>query len=77
MNTHPTSDDTETIAAPWGKQVTLQPGTYEGGMPFIRLRIKEGSRFTDLELDHDTASRIGRSLAAWVDKHPQEPPSGT
>lgn len=77
MNTPSTSNDAETIAAPWGKQVTLQSGTYEGGMPFIRLRIKEGSRFTDLELDRDTASRIGLSLVAWVDAHPQEPSSGT
>jgi hypothetical protein len=72
MNANPTVTDIETITAPWGKQVTLQTTAYEGGVRFIRMRIKEGSRFTDLELDPDTASRIGRTLFAWVHMHRQD-----
>ncbi len=66
MNIHGTVTDLETIEAPWSKQVTLQTIAYEGGMTALRMRIKEGSRFTDLELDPATATRIARLLLDWA-----------
>jgi len=66
MNTHATVTDLEKIEAPWSKQVTLQIVAYEGGMNALRMRIKEGSRFTDLELDPATAARIGHRLLDWA-----------
>ena len=35
-------------------------------MALIRLGIKEGSRFTDLDLAPETAAAIGRALIAWA-----------
>jgi len=58
--------DLDNIAAPWGKQVFMQSVAYEGGMTALRMRIKEGSRFTDLELDPATAARIGHFLRDWA-----------
>ncbi len=69
MNTHQSVTDIESFQAPWNKLATLQNVVYEGGMTLIRLRIKEGSRFTDLELDSGTAEAIGRALIAWASEN--------
>lgn len=58
--------DLQTITAPWNKTVTLQEVTYQGGMKMLRLRIKEGMRFTDLELDADTVKTLNGSLSNWL-----------
>ena len=70
MNTYQSVTDMEEFEAPWNKNVTLQNVVYEGGMTLIRLRIKEGSRFTDLELEPETAAAIGRALIAWAAETP-------
>lgn len=56
----------QTIEAPWGKQVEVQDIIYEGGFPSLRLRIREGKRFTMLDLDKATAERLGAAIAEWV-----------
>ncbi len=66
MSTQDSIIDLETIEAPWNKTVTLQEISYEGGMKMLRLRIKEGKRFTDLELDGVTLKRLNQSLAEWL-----------
>jgi len=58
--------DLEIIEAPWGKTVTVQETTYEGGMKMLRLRIKEGKRFTDLELDSGTLARLTKTFQDWL-----------
>jgi hypothetical protein len=65
MSVYQTISDIDEIDAPWGKHVILQGIGYEGGMAALRMRIKEGSRFTDLELDPASAARIGRQLLDW------------
>jgi hypothetical protein len=67
MSVYEAVTDLDRIEAPWGRQVTLQALVYQGGMAGLRLRIKEGSRFTDLELDPASAKRIARGLLDWAD----------
>ena len=67
---HQSITDIEVIAAPWNKQVTVQEVTYEGGFKMVRLRIKEGKRFTDLELDSATATNLAGLLQAWSEANP-------
>ena len=69
MNTYQSVTDIESFDAPWNKLATLQNVVYEGGMTLIRLRIKEGSRFTDLELDPGTAAAIGKALIEWASEN--------
>ncbi len=73
MNTYQSVTDIEEFEAPWNKNVTLQNIVYEGGMALIRLRIKEGSRFTDLELDLETATAIGQALIACASENDNDP----
>ncbi len=51
---------------PWNKQVTVEQIIYEGGMAMLRLRIKEGRRFTDLELMPKNAAELAAILDKWA-----------
>lgn len=58
--------DIDAFETPYGKRVVLQEVVYESGMALLRVRIQEGSRFTLLELDPDSAARWGGTLADWA-----------
>lgn len=57
--------DLETIDAPWNREVTVQEIVYPGGLKMLRLRIREGRRFTDLELDGETLRRLCGTMTRW------------
>ena len=59
--------DLDAFEAPWGKNVVIQKVEYEGGLVMLRVRIKEGSRFTLLDLDPESAKRLAKTLNAWAD----------
>ena len=63
---HQSIRDMAVINAPWNKEVTLQEVEYEGGFKMVRVRIKEGKRFTDLELDSETANALAGHLDKWA-----------
>ncbi len=54
---------------PIGKQaIELQQIEYEGGgMALLRVRIREGSRFTVFDVDPGSAERWGRAMIAWAE----------
>ncbi|MDP2811594.1 MAG: hypothetical protein Q8O34_15745 [Rhodocyclaceae bacterium] len=43
-----------------------------GGMPMLRLRIREGSRFTIFDIDPLTARRFGDAMSEWAQRQPLE-----
>ena len=60
----------DSFVLPIGKQqIELQQIEYEaGGMPLLRVRIREGSRFTVFDIDAQSAERWARIMAAWAGK---------
>lgn len=44
--------------APWGKELVAQTLHFESGLRIVRLRIREGRRFTVLDVDAATARWI-------------------
>lgn len=58
--------DLEEFPAPWGRSIRLQEIEYQGGLVMLRVRIREGSRFTDLELAGDDAKHLAGLLQAWA-----------
>jgi len=56
------------FAVPVGRQeIELQQIEYaSGGMPQLRLRIREGSRFTVFDIDLQTAERWGSVMVKWA-----------
>ncbi|MBI4755828.1 MAG: hypothetical protein HY778_10540 [Betaproteobacteria bacterium] len=49
-----------------GQEVELLEVRYlAGGMPLLRLRIRERKRFTIFEIDAASAARWAQSMLAW------------
>ena len=57
---------------PIGNQaIELQEFVYAGGgMPLLRTRIREGSRFTIFDIDPLTADQWGKALCDWAAAQP-------
>ena len=68
MSQYESITDLTEIQAPWNKLIEVQETTWEGGFKMVRLRIREGKRITDLELDTETATTLGGVLADWAAK---------
>lgn len=62
----------ETIKAPYGREIRLEEIAYETGMKLMRLTIREGARYTILEIDSKTAQVWGQALLRWAEKSPAD-----
>ena len=64
------------VRVPIGNQaIELQEFIYEGGgMPLLRTRIREGSRFTIFDIDPLTAAQWGKALSDWAAAQPGSAP---
>ena len=56
----------DSFSAPYGKEVTLENVAYENGMRVLRIHIREGNRFTVMDIDENTASSWGAIMTDWV-----------
>ncbi len=63
-----------TLRAPLGGQeIVLQQIEHPaGGMPLLRTRIRERSRFTVFDIDPITAQAWGEALLEWARAQPRE-----
>ncbi len=51
-----------------GQQIELQQIDHvEGGMSMLRLRIREGKRFTIFDIDPQTATQWAAVMQQWAD----------
>lgn len=64
--TDPTVTALDKFDAPYGREVILQDVMHESGMRLLRIRIREGSRFTIMDLDPKTAAHWGNAMAGWA-----------
>jgi len=46
----------------------MQDVAYENGMHVLRVRVREGSRFTIFDLDVNSTTQISEVLVNWVAK---------
>ena len=54
------------IEAPYRRRIKLDEIDYESGMALLRLTIREGARYTILEIDNETAEKWGRMMLDWA-----------
>lgn len=59
---------------PLGNQeIELQQLEHDsGGMPFLRIRIREAKRFTIFDIDPVTAKIWGEAMIKWSEAQPAE-----
>ena len=56
-----------TIAAPYGREIRLDDVAYESGMKLLRVTIREGARYTMLEIDAATALDWADEMRKWAE----------
>ena len=62
---HPAAVATITVPL-GGQQIELHPIEFvAGSLPLLRVRIREGKRFTIFDIDPGTAAALGEALLAW------------
>ncbi len=54
------------FAAPYGRKITLESVEHESGLRMLRIRIREGSRFTTMDIDEDTAAHWMSVMSKWA-----------
>jgi len=54
------------IDAPYGKQLIFKTVSYDNGFNIMRLRVKEGKRFTDMDLDVNTVKLWQEKFDKWL-----------
>jgi hypothetical protein len=59
-----------TIAAPYGREIRLDDIAYPSGMRLLRATIREGGRYTVLEIDRETAQLWADAMRRWADAKP-------
>ncbi len=57
----------EEFMAPYNRLLKMETVAHESGMQMVRLRIREGRRFTILDLDKETAMKVGQHLLTWAE----------
>ncbi len=53
------------LEAPFGREITCQEVVHESGLRMMRVRIREGSRFTILDIDPPTAAEWSQIMDKW------------
>ncbi len=56
----------EKLSAPYGREITLENVDYENGMRVLRIHIREGSRFTVMDIDEKTAAGWAAVMSQWA-----------
>ncbi len=56
----------KSITAPYGRQIRLEDVAYESGLKLLRVTIREGARYTILEIDAATALDWGDEMRKWA-----------
>jgi len=58
----------EKFTAPYGRVVTLENVAYENGARVLRIHIREGNRFTVMDIDDITARNWAAAMSSWADQ---------
>ena len=57
----------EEFIAPYNKTIKLESVLHESGMQMLRIHIREGRRFTIMDLDSPTAQKMGQHILTWAE----------
>ena len=71
--TSETVEELQNFGAPYGRQIKLENVTFDSGMQLLRVTIREGRRFTILDIDANAATQWGAAMVAWAEHHEPGP----
>jgi hypothetical protein len=58
------------MPAPWNREIRLLKVRFDSGFEMLRVSIKEGKRFTTLDLDPMSAKKLAGLIAGWAETMP-------
>ena len=58
----------DAFAAPYGREIMLESVEHDSGLKMLRIRIREGRRFTVMDIDTDTAVHWSAAMRTWAGK---------
>ena len=64
--TEPVRTRRAALPAPYGREIRLDDLAFESGMRLLRVTIREGRRFTTLDLDPQRALEWAQALRDWA-----------
>jgi hypothetical protein len=53
--------------APFGEQIELRHIIHESGVPLLRVIVRDGGKYSKLDLDPATAHQWGRAMCRWAE----------
>ncbi len=59
----------EQLTAPYGQTIELRQIVHDSGVRLLRVIIRDGTRYTTLDLDPATAHAWGKTLVAWAEHY--------
>jgi len=65
--TDETITDIATLELPFKRQANLKNVEFDSGLNMLRLTLREGRRFTVLDLDAESAGKLGALMVRWAD----------
>ena len=60
------------LIAPYGREITLENVDYENGMRVLRINIREGNRFTVMDINEEIAAQWGDIMCEWAAQAPEK-----
>jgi hypothetical protein len=72
MTINSTTTTLDKFLAPYGREVTLENVDYENDTRVLRIRIREGNRFTVMDINAETAERWGGAMIEWAGRTPEQ-----
>lgn len=67
-----TTTDLAEHELPFGRRVRLKNVDYHNGLNMLRMIWREGKRLTIVDLDPETAARLGAELTNWAGQNAPE-----
>ncbi len=58
--------DRSSHALPYGRTLNFKTVTHDDGFSLLRMTIREGRRFTIIDLDENSAKALSADLADWA-----------
>lgn len=56
----------DSIDAPFGEVIELRQIIHDSGVPLLRVLVRDGGRYTKIELDPATAHRWAEVMLQWA-----------
>lgn len=59
----------EQLTAPYGQTIEIRQIVHDSGVRLLRVIVRDGGRYTTLDLDPATAHAWGKTMVTWAENY--------